>query len=812
MNKRLAFLSKRTSLAILIPCGLAFLLLILAFGNPPQALGLDPSWTEVQAWAFLHQAQWGRDLLNTYGPLGFLHPTSSYVSGIFTPFVIGELALPAAFVLAVALMFHGARALEFGLFALACLCCFFKLPGDVSWILTLPFAATYLINRADTRPTATRYVAILCVAPIFAAIALTKFTTFPIWVACVLTVSAVCALERDWRGALLAIIGFVLALVVAWWACGQQLLNLPLYLRWGFEMAAGYGHSAGLPAPILVEAVGIAVLFVFVGACAYAAWRVRSTPAAVASIGLTPLAALLLWLSYFTRADEFHWPGFFAAMLLLPFALLRNRRVVRSRALVFALGTVIVASALMGFGRAPPAAILRQIVTRFDSNLHDLAHLQALRGQREGQWLAVGRSAALPQVRDRVGRARIDMVTSQQGMILLNDLNYAPRPVFQSQLAATPDLGRLNEAYFLGVNAPQFVLFQLGSIDNRVPMGEDGLALMALLRCYRPVLSEEGFLLLQRDASVATAPAIQTDAQTTQANLGAEIRIPATRAPMVAFIDAELNWLGKLYTLLLPEPALEITIRINDTEQRHHRFVRLSASAGFLIDPIVESTHDWLKLYFSKPLPAARSLLIDTEAPWQRSLFRSELNVSWRPLDILHADSSTASAQLRRALYPGFDLEPVAPADVRVIVEDAREAIFLHAPASLLFAPTPGRYRISAVYGIQDLAVTAPDCAKALADGVGVSLVLHHAGQQSVVGHNDIDPFHHEHERGAQRLRTDNVDVEIGDQVEYRVDPGPAGSNTSCDWSYVRDLAFRQGGIVRATVDRSDGLFNDDFE
>jgi hypothetical protein len=814
MNQRrgLAFLSKRTSLAALIPFCIAFFLLIVVFGNPPQALGLDPAWTEVQAWAFLHQVQWGRDLINTYGPLGFLHPLSSYVSGIFTPFAIGQIALPAAFVLAVALMFHRARFFEFSLFALAYLCCFVKLAGDVSWILTLPFATTYLINRGETEARGTGYPAIFFLAPIFAAIALTKFTVFPIWVLCVATLSVMRMLERNWRGALLIAAAFVVSMVVVWWACEQRVLNLPLYLWSGFEMATGYGHSAGQPAPVLVEAVGLAVLFVFVAACALAGWRARSSLAAVVSIGLTPLTALLFWLAYFTRADEFHWPGFFAAMMLLPFALLRNRHVARRRALGISLTAVIVVSALMGFTQAPPAALLRQAVTRVGSSLHDLTHLPELRRQREVQWQTVGKSAALPQTKDFVGAARIDMVTSQQGMILLNGLNYAPRPVFQSHLAVTPKLAHLNEAYFLGPTAPDFVLFQLNSIDNRWAISDDSLALMALLRRYRPVLSEDGFLLLQRDASITTTQAIGPDARTTPASIGSEVAIPATRSPMVAFVDGELNWLGRLYTLLFPEPALGITLRTGDAEPLHHRFVRLSASSGFLIDPVIESTHDWLKLYFSKPLAHAQSFRIDTGSSWERALFQRDFKVSWRSIDSLHADSSSASAELRRALYPGFDLEPVAAPDLRVVVEDARESIFLHAPASLLFAPAPGHYRISAVFGIQNLALTSPECASAGPDGVGVSVVLHHANRESVVWHSDIDPFHHEQDRGPQRLRAQNVNVEAGDQVEYRVDAGPGGNNLSCDWSYVRDLVFRSGGIISAGIDRRDRIYNDDFE
>ncbi len=90
--------------------------------------------------------------------------------------------------------------------------------------------------------------------------------------------------------------------------------------------------------------------------------------------------------------------------------------------------------------------------------------------------------------------------------------------------------------------------------------------------------------------------------------------------------------------------------------------------------------------------------------------------------------------------------------------------------------------------------------------------MLHHAGHESVEWHSDIDPFHHEPDRGPQTLLSRSVTVEAGDRVEYRVDPGPGGSNTSCDWSYVRDLVFRQGGIAGTSVDPRERIFNDDFE
>ena len=787
-----------------------FFLLIVTLGSAPQAQGLDPAWMEVQAWAFLNHAQWGRDFINTYGPLGFLHPNSPYVTGVFTAFVIGQVALPAAFVLAIAMLLHRSSIVLFGLFALAYVGCFFKLPGDVSWLLTLPFATAGLINLGSRSRAG--FLAIFLLAPVFAAIALTKFTTFPLWVLCVGTASAVCLLERNWRRALLIPAVFAGALILAWWACSQDVLNLPAYLWSGMETAYGYRHAQGQRGPIAVEAAGLAVLFLFAGICAHAAWRARSNLAAVVSLGLTPAAAALLWLAYFTRADDFHWPSFFAVMSLLPFALLRSRHLPHSRAVSIMLIAMLLACTLIGFTRAPPYAVLNEAVARIHNNLHDLTHLRELRDKREAEWRAAANFAALPKIRDRVGHARIDMVTWQQGMVLLNDLTYAPRPVFQSHIAATPKLARLNEAYFLGLNAPDFVLFQLDYADNRFPMSEDNLAMLALLRRYRPVLLERGYLLLQRDPSTATVAAVEPAGPATPAMLGTDVPLPAAQAPEIEFIDIELSTFGKLYTLLFPEPALEITVRTDADELVRHRLIRLTASSGFLLDPLVLSTHDWLKLYFSRPLARVRSVQVDAQLPWERLLFQNEFSVAARPIGILHADSSTTSADLGSALYPGFTLQPVGQSDMRVVLEDEQESVFLHAPASLAFEPAPGRYRISATFGIQNTALTAPDCIKTVPDGVGISLILHRADHETMLVHREIDPFHAEQDRGAHRLRTQDVDIEPGDTIEYRVDPGHGGNNTSCDWSYVRNLTFKAPSRGRAKLDYRELVFDDGFE
>jgi len=789
---------------ILLPACALFFLLILAFGDPPKANGLDPAWTEVLAWGFLNHAKWGSDLVYMYGPLGFVHPYASYVSGAFPAFMVGQIALAGAFLLSISMMFRDARVYEFGLFALAFVFSFYRWPGDVSWLLTLLFATTGLVNCCRRRDRSA-YVAILVLAPLFAAIALTKFSALPFAALCLANASVVCMLERNWRCALTIPALFVLALIAEWLACGQNLLDLPRYVAWGLEFSHGYRHAMGLRASMGLEVAGLAVLFFFVGTGIHAAWRARSNRAALVSIGLAPAAAAFFWVAYFTRADDFHWPSFFAAMSLLPFVVLRNAYFARTRAGVMSLLAVTCACAAMSFIITPASAIPQAAFDRIRSNLSSLVDLRGLRNERDEEWRILAASEVLPRIRKRVGRARVDVITWQQETILLNDLNYAPRPVFQSHVAYTAKLARLNESYFLGPSAPDFVLLRLDASDNRVPMSEDGLALLGLLRRYRPVLFEKGFLLLQRDP-LATAAAIVPPPSTTHADLGAPVAVAATAAPAVAFIDVELNPFGRLYTLFFPEPALGITIETDAGESLHYKLIRLTASSGFLMNPVIRFANDWLPLYFSRPLARVRSVRIDSESPWDRLLFQRDFNFAWTPIEILRTDSPTAPADLLNALYPGFNLEPATTrSPLRVVKEDGSDSLFLHAPATLSFNPTPGYYRISAIYGIQNTALTDPDCVRASPDGVGITLVLRHGDKETPLWHGGVDPFHVAQDHGAQHLRI-FANIRAGDSVDYRVDVG-GGKNSDCDWSYLRDLKF-----VRSTDPDFERVFADGFD
>lgn len=786
--------------ALVIFCPIAALLL-MRFGADAEMRGLEAGWSDALAWAFLHDQQWGRDIVYTYGPLGFLQPWSRYVSGIFPWYIAGQILLPAAFVFATGLLLAAGSRWTFALFVAAFLVAMTWLPGDVCWALTLLFGTTWLIDACATRSSAW-HGALVLLAPLFAIVALTKFSVFSLWAACTAALTIACLFESGARRAATAFAACVVSLGTVWLACGQELPNLFDFVATGLEVAWGYKHAMGGPALPGVDLYGLAILGLFLASCTVMAGRLRAIPAALTRIALAASAAVLFWLAFFTRGD--HAPWFFPAMSLLPFTLLCSRNLDGGGLAKAGLALVVVAGMLVQ-GTAQSLAVIPAYLAGLGSPVRNLQRLPELLDAREARWRSLAREPLLPQISRRIGSARVDLLMDEQGVIVIGGMNYAPRPVFQSFVANTTKLQRLNESYFLGPDAPEFAILQINVIDERVPTGEDALALAALLRRYRPVLQEKGFLLLQRDDAIADLAPILPPDQSAIATFGAEVPIAPSATPQMFFARIGLNRFGQIYTLLFREPPLWITFETANGERRRYRLIRTTVESGFLLNPLVRLGDDWVKLYAGMPLPQARSVRIDTDSMRDRWLFSGAFSIATRTLPIERAPRDAPISDLANDAYPGFNVPALSTREMRIVNEDAQPAAFLHAPATLTFVPAPARYSIRGVFGIVAGALHDPGCASVNPDGIGASLVLSRGGGERTLWHRDIDPFHVEPDRGPQRLQAEDVDIEPGDRVEYRVDTGPSGSSVNCDWSYVRGLQFVPRAGPDTDVDRTAG-------
>jgi hypothetical protein len=92
----------------------------------------------------------------------------------------------------------------------------------------------------------------------------------------------------------------------------------------------------------------------------------------------------------------------------------------------------------------------------------------------------------------------VDVYPWGQQFVLARDMDYRPRPVFQSYLAFTTPLAQLNADFLAGPQAPDNILFDINAIDTRYPPPDlkdhPGLRKAVI---NLPVTSQPSVLILQ---------------------------------------------------------------------------------------------------------------------------------------------------------------------------------------------------------------------------------------------------------------------------------------------------------------------------
>jgi hypothetical protein len=219
------------------------------------------------------------------------------------------------------------------------------------------------------------------------------------------------------------------------------------------------------------------------------------------------------------------------------------------------------------------------------------------------------RAAQLPQVRKLVADSTVDVFGQCQAYALLNDLNYHPRPVFQSYIACSRLLMELNERFYQSKDAPEYVLFRLLVLDRKFPPMEDGLVLETLLADFRPVASEGSFVLLK---AAGDRPPAFSPIREGAARLGEAIDLTAfAGTDLWLEISLQPSWLGWLRQLLYRPPTVRLAIWQESGGKlllRNHAPAQMLA-AGFLASPLLLDNQDVLNLYTDQKTSSRRSPL-----------------------------------------------------------------------------------------------------------------------------------------------------------------------------------------------------------
>ena len=583
---------------VLQAVALLYLLSLFLPCAPQKHYGiLDDSWAQVLHTAFLQHWQFGRDIVFTFGPWGFLyggfHPATHFLS------IIVWAALALVFWWAgwrVARHFFGHEITAWLWFI-----CFIA-ASSVTIFLNMDarlaaFAMLLLLLRffVEDKSWTLRQVALTISLGLLSLI---KFGELLLAVVVVLAIAANNLRDRRFPWVLLVFGGSVLSF---WILAGQHLSSLPPFLVNSWRSASGYTEAMMLTAVPENGGAGwfVAAAILLCAMAGYAAW-VRHQ-----AFGIIPLGGFcfILFAAFkygYVRHDGHEVTAVSQLLLvaLVCFALLWP--IARQKG-TWAVGANCLP--LVGICFFAATTFSRHSETglpvTFARTLSSRAFFSPLGLFGGGRHLLAAHEKFLQDFRDNFPlppiKGSVDVYPWNQAALLAQGLDYRPRPALQSYSAYTRELAEADAAFLRGPQAPENIFFEVGTIDDRFPSLDDGLSWPELLARYDAVAPVGNFARLQRRANPGAYRLIPLGETSVEFGISKDLP-PANDGPIWAEIEITQSLKGKIASFFYKPPVLLMRTTLKDGRSRPFRIVPAMARSGFLISPVIESTKSFALL------------------------------------------------------------------------------------------------------------------------------------------------------------------------------------------------------------------------
>jgi hypothetical protein len=550
------------------------------------AAGLDAGWNAGLAMAVEHGLQFGREIVFSYGPLGFLQSPFVYYSHL------GFLALLFTSLVNVCFCIALVRALARVLPLLAAVAVASVMLATLPLIEQPPLlallAAMALLERERTPRAVDLFV---CLGASYAAIeCLVKLSTGPV-VAAVLLVALIGAGAR--RSRIVAYLVLLAAGIAGLWLLsGQSLGALPDFLANTREIVSGYSSSM-ISEPdvaswkVVAASIAAAVTsVVLVAACLLGSYRDRR--ARWAGVLLSAIVIFALFKEGVVRTDAGHLSLFFSSATVAWIAIPWSRR------LWPLLLAGAVAIALAGVPARP-----QNTPTDFDvvANVR-LAGEQAANlfsPSRRGELIDEGRSGLKglyrldPQTRAALAGRSVTIEPWEASVAWAYELDWRPLPVFQNYSAYTSGLDRLNAEAVESPGGPERILrenpllvfpeFPSRDVDRRYRAWDPPEQQRAVLCNFAPLHTTERWQVLGRIGGRCGG---ERAAGSVEAAEGEAVRVPAPGAGEAVFVrigGAGVSGLERLATSLFHARTRRLIV----DGGRSYRLLPETAADGLLL-------------------------------------------------------------------------------------------------------------------------------------------------------------------------------------------------------------------------------------
>jgi hypothetical protein len=769
-------------------------LALTVFLYSPLTRAMDPSLdaSNYASYAYFtaHHFQYGTAVVPMYGPLGYVLPSTAYNGELYWARLLGQLACSAALAALVWWFFRRARPSPVRWLWLLLVVVLVPYIEDLPFELALLLGGLFLLE-------ATAAGGVAAVSALLAVISLVKGTHLFLAVGAAGVAVAFHAIRRDGRRAALIAGAFLVTWLACWLAAGQSWRHVQDFLRGAVALVAGYNEAMALPETGGVFGRGLLALGALAGGITWTAWRARRQPVVPAAAVLFAGFTFTLWKHGFVRADGhvviFHHYAALAAVLWFLFTQAGPAPVrVPGGRIWLALGVgcaLWINNPILGpdyLWRVAGPWTAQHAQAAAAQLLHPARAKAALDAELAGQRDAF----SLPLVREEVGDRPVDFFGLRHGVLLLNGLDYRPRPMGGGSFNAY-------NSYLMGLNRdflrdarrrPPYYVLRLETIDGRFAAQDDGLALLELVQRYQPVRQEDGYLLLR---ATADRPAVEPVPLARQVfRFGETVTVPAVPPDrlLLARFSVPASASGQLRRFLYKLPPVQLVLPAGTGGPAlRRRLVPDMAASPFLFSPLVEDNNDFLDLFTSQPGRVVGAFSLQTADP---SAYATALAVEFFTLPRPAAARAPDVTELRAAIPDGLFATP--PAAITAPESRPRQlgklrVQQLHAPGRITWTLDGTEQAL-----VFDHGLLPETFAPGRGNGVDFIVELHPAGAEpQVLFQRLVDPSAHPAERRTLTARIPLPPHLAGGTLVLRTDPGPHGDN-AWDWSYVTRVQLKR--------------------
>ncbi|MCB0695930.1 MAG: hypothetical protein KDC07_01115, partial [Chitinophagaceae bacterium] len=531
----------------------------------PSWLGLDISWQLTLNYANLHNWTWGKDIAYTYGPLGFLSTRIGWgVSRwIFLSFDL-LLAVNFFYVFKDFLKASASKLTGTLILIVAVLLMNTSHGTDLSWLLL--FFIYFWLYKAYNEPSNASFIMLILLTSIAFYIKVnTGLISILFFVAHLVLLYF--ADKLSVLKALIILLSLASTIFLSAW-----LLNvyLPGYIMSAYELIKGYGSVMYLDnGEISVERnIGTlyhAMKYLLIIYFIYIVLKGKFVQ--LFFVAICGAYILMLKQQSYLRGDIQHLSEFFCygPLVLLTGNLLHyknNTQKLFSAAILFIL-------TLSLFFKTEYNKKIGQLYEERFCNTKEYFK-QFSENKIDSHHFAPDKRYIPASILNKIGDKSIDIFPWDSEYIIENQLNYTPRPVFQSFTAYTPYLQKINYDFY-NSNAPEYIIYDFDAIDNRCAFNDESMLNMFIIKNYEladTFTSNERIRALLKKKNIIK-PLIFNKIGEKKIQLTDEI--PTVAGSNYIRIDVKLNSKGKSVAFRLRPPGINISFTAPNEHNRIYR-------------------------------------------------------------------------------------------------------------------------------------------------------------------------------------------------------------------------------------------------